>query len=135
MKKLVILDFDGTLADTRELIIRTNEEAMRRMGYPIKDEETIAATIGLILEEGLLQMYPDLPRETLPVWVKTYREIFEELRTQIAGCLSPGAGNAGGAVCEGCHAQRGIVSQIQLPARIPGEHGPEPIYYVCAWCR
>ncbi len=30
MKKLVILDFDGTLADTRELIIRTNEEAMRR---------------------------------------------------------------------------------------------------------
>ena len=31
MKKLVILDFDGTLADTRELIIRTSEEAMRRM--------------------------------------------------------------------------------------------------------
>ena len=70
MKKLVILDFDG-------------QEAMRRMGYPIQDEETIAATIGLILEDGLLQMYPDLPKETLPEWVKTYREIFEELRTQI----------------------------------------------------
>lgn len=83
MKKLVILDFDGTLADTRALIIRTNQEAMRRMGYPIQDEETIAATIGLILEDGLLQMYPDLPKETLPEWVKTYREIFEELRTQI----------------------------------------------------
>ena len=83
MKKLVILDFDGTLADTRALIIRTNQEAMRCMGSPIQDEETIAATIGLILEDGLLQMYPDLPKETLPEWVKTYREIFEELRTQI----------------------------------------------------
>lgn len=71
MKKLVILDFDGTLADTRALIIRTNQEAMRHMGYPIQDEETIAATIGLILEDGLLQMYPDLPKETLPEWVKT----------------------------------------------------------------
>ncbi|MBR0246418.1 MAG: HAD-IA family hydrolase [Bacteroidales bacterium] len=89
MKKLVILDFDGTLADTRELIIRTSEEAMRRMGYPVQDEETIAATIGLILEEGLLQMYPDLPRETLPVWVKTYREIFEELRLQIVPAVFP----------------------------------------------
>ena len=90
MKKLVILDFDGTLADTRELIIRTSQDAMRRMGYPGQDEETIAATIGLSLDEGLLQMYPDLPRETLPEWVRAYREIFEQLRTQIVPALFPG---------------------------------------------
>lgn len=32
MTKLVILDFDGTLADTVELIVQTNQEVQRRMG-------------------------------------------------------------------------------------------------------
>lgn len=89
MIKIIILDFDGTLADTRELIIRTNQDAMRAMGYPVKDENTIAATIGLPLQEGILAMYPDLPRETMPLWVKTYREIFEGLRHHIIPVLFP----------------------------------------------
>ena len=65
--KLLILDFDGTLADTRELIIRTNQEAQRRMHYPVCDEATIVPTIGIPLREGILQMYPGLPEEDLPV--------------------------------------------------------------------
>ena len=32
MHKLIIFDFDGTLADTRELIVKTNQEAQRAMG-------------------------------------------------------------------------------------------------------
>ena len=43
MTKLVILDFDGTLADTRELIVQTNQEVQRRMHYPVADEAYIFA--------------------------------------------------------------------------------------------
>ena len=89
MIKLVIFDFDGTLADTHQLIIRTNQEAMRRMNYPVADEKTITSIIGIPLEDGLLSVYPDIPRQTLPVWVETYRQVFESLRREIVPALFP----------------------------------------------
>lgn len=90
MIKLLILDFDGTLADTQELIVRTNQEAMRRLGYPVQDAQTIIDTIGLPLEEGIMTMFPDLPREVLPQWVRMYRTVFDELKVHIGPQLFPG---------------------------------------------
>lgn len=89
MIRLVILDFDGTLADTRELIVRTNQEAQRRMGFPVSGEAEIAATIGLPLKEGILALYPDLPVTELPAWVATYREVFDSLKGQMVPALYP----------------------------------------------
>ena len=89
MYKLIIFDFDGTLADTQELIVRTNQEAMRRMEYPVAPVETIVGTIGLPLEAGILTMFPDLPREALPQWTGTYRQVFDELRTRIVPAVFP----------------------------------------------
>lgn len=89
MIKLLIFDFDGTLADTHELIIQTNQEAMRRMGFPVLEDQVISRTIGLPLEEGILTMFPQLAREDLPAWVKTYRAIFDELKTKIIPGLFP----------------------------------------------
>ncbi len=89
MIKLLIFDFDGTLADTHELIIQTNQEAMRRMGFPVLEDQVISRTIGLPLEEGILTMFPQLAREDLPAWVKTYRTIFDELKTKIIPGLFP----------------------------------------------
>lgn len=89
MIKLLIFDFDGTLADTHELIIQTNQEAMRRMGFPVLEDRVISRTIGLPLEEGILTMFPQLTREDLPAWVKTYRAIFDELKTRIIPGLFP----------------------------------------------
>lgn len=90
MIKLLILDFDGTLADTQELIVRTNQEAMRRLDYPVQDAQTIIDTIGLPLEEGIMTMFPDLPREVLPQWVKMYRTVFDDLKVHIGPQLFPG---------------------------------------------
>ena len=87
---LLIFDFDGTLADTRELIVETNQEVMRRKGYPVKGEEEICATIGLPLVESLVQMYPDIPMETIPDWIAMYREVFEDFRHSIVPSLFPG---------------------------------------------
>ncbi len=89
MIRLIILDFDGTLADTREIIVRTNQEVQRKMGYPILDEATIVATVGLPLKECLLEMFPDLPEAELPAWIKTYREVFESLKGRIIPELFP----------------------------------------------
>lgn len=89
MIKLLIFDFDGTLADTHELIIQTNQEAMRRMGFPVLEDRVISRTIGLPLEEGILTMFPQLAREDLPAWMKTYRAIFDELKTKIIPGLFP----------------------------------------------
>lgn len=89
MTRLLIFDFDGTLADTHELIIQTNQEAMRRMGFPVLEDQVISRTIGLPLEEGILTMFPQLAREDLPAWVKTYRTIFDELKTRIIPGLFP----------------------------------------------
>ena len=90
MIKLIILDFDGTLADTRELIVRTNQETQRRMGYPVTDEAGIVATIGLPLRECITTMYPDVGQETLPIWVQTYREVFDVFKKQFVPTLFPG---------------------------------------------
>lgn len=89
MKKIIIFDFDGTLADTHELIVRTNQEAMKAMQYPVRDEEAIRKTIGLPLEEGIKTLFPELPDEALPEWCATYRRVFDILKTQIVPALFP----------------------------------------------
>lgn len=87
--KLIIFDFDGTLADTYELIIRTNQAAMEAMNYPVRDEETIRATIGLPLEAGIRTLFPDLPEEAIPQWCATYRRIFDVYKTKYLPVLFP----------------------------------------------
>ena len=87
--QLIIFDFDGTLADTYELIIRTNQEAMRQMDYPVRDEETIRGTIGLPLEAGIRTLFPDLPEEAIPQWCATYRRVFDVYKTRYLPVLFP----------------------------------------------
>ena len=88
--KLIILDFDGTLGDTREIILRTNKELLTLKGYPIPSDRVILDTVGLPLEQCFLAMFPDFPREELPEWVADYREIFENLRSSVGPSLFPG---------------------------------------------
>ena len=58
--KLLIFDFDGTIMDTRKPIVSAKQETARRMGLPVLDEETCAATIGYTAQVGFQKMYPDL---------------------------------------------------------------------------
>lgn len=87
--RIIIFDFDGTLADTHELIIRTNQEAMKAMHYPVRDEEAIRKTIGLPLAQCIQTLFPELPEEALPEWCNTYRRIFDVLKTQFVPVLFP----------------------------------------------
>ena len=55
--KLVIFDFDGTLADTNKLIVTCKQETMRRLGLEVMDEEVCRSTIGLSAEIGFRKTY------------------------------------------------------------------------------
>ena len=76
--QLVIFDFDGTIMDTRRPIVSAKQETARRMGLPVLDEETCAATIGYTAKIGFQRMYPNLDEETVDACVYLYREIFDE---------------------------------------------------------
>jgi phosphoglycolate phosphatase len=78
--RLIILDFDGTLGDTRANIVLTMTRTLRLLGYPVASEEAIAATIGVPLEEGFAQLLPDLSPDEALMCARTYREQFELCR-------------------------------------------------------
>ena len=89
MIRLIILDFDGTLGDTRGNIILTMRNTMQQLGYPEPDEDTIAATIGVPLEKGFEQMFPGISPADVALCAKTYREIFEKNRKVLVPKLFP----------------------------------------------
>lgn len=78
--KLIIFDFDGTLADTNKLIVSCKQETMRRLGLKVMDEKVCASTIGLSAAIGFRQTYPDVPEETIEKCVAVYRALFEEMK-------------------------------------------------------
>ncbi|NTV75538.1 MAG: HAD hydrolase-like protein, partial [Holophaga sp.] len=51
--KLVIWDFDGTLADTRPIIEAGMDHALKAMGLPGTVREEWLKCVGLPLEEGI----------------------------------------------------------------------------------
>ena len=89
MIRLIILDFDGTLGDTRGNIILTMTQTLAQLGYPAQDEETIAATIGLPLEKGFEQMLPGIGPDEVALCAKTYRDIFQKNRKEMIPKLFP----------------------------------------------
>ena len=119
MVKQVVFDFDGTLGDTLELILRTNHETRRRMGAPVIPDSTIIATIGIPLWDGIIEMNPGINEADIPAWVKMYREVFDELKHEIVPALFPERQYPGGSGALRGHAR----PQRRSGAR--GEIGPQ----------
>ena len=87
--KLVIFDFDGTLADTKENIILTFQMTMKELGVEIKSRQECAATIGLTLEDAFKVLYPGMAAEKYILLRDTYRRIFKENRKILVTGLFP----------------------------------------------
>lgn len=88
--KLIIFDFDGTLCDTRQNIIKAFLATMEALALPMRDEEACGATIGLTLRDGFAQLYPSFGDAELDHCVFTYRCIFAEHREEYMPELFPG---------------------------------------------
>ena len=75
--KLIILDFDGTLADTRGLIVKTMQQTLYALGLESRTDDQCAAMIGLPLKQAFTHLLP-MTDETGEQCVETYRRLFNE---------------------------------------------------------
>lgn len=75
--KLIILDFDGTIGDTKPIIIKTFLATLREAGLEEKTAGEIAATIGLPLVKAFAQLHA-LSEEQAQACADVYRRIFME---------------------------------------------------------
>lgn len=80
--KVIIFDFDGTLCDTRQNIIKAFRATMATLDLPLRSEAACGATIGLTLRDGFAELYPALSDAEVEHAVATYRRIFAEHRTE-----------------------------------------------------
>ncbi len=80
--RLLVLDFDGTLADTAAGIVATMTATFQEMHWPLPPAEAIRATIGLPLEVSIARLADLEPGANLQTAVDLYRRLFETLGTQ-----------------------------------------------------
>lgn len=82
--KVLIFDWDGTLADSAGMIVRAMQRAIVGLKLPPRSDQQIAELIGLGLNEALLRLYPEFELDKLRGLLDGYR----------AQWLSEGAGEA-----------------------------------------
>ena len=88
MKKIVILDFDGTMADTRPVILCTFHRTFDAMHLPQHSDAEIAATIGLPLVEAFPVLEP-MDGELAAECTDCYRRIFDSVNAEIGVPMFP----------------------------------------------
>ncbi|MCR5633940.1 MAG: HAD family hydrolase [Lachnospiraceae bacterium] len=78
--KLIIFDFDGTIADTNKTIVEAKRATSILLGLePLSDEE-YASTIGMPSTTGFRKNYPDISDELAEKCKYEYRRLFEEIK-------------------------------------------------------
>jgi phosphoglycolate phosphatase-like HAD superfamily hydrolase len=90
--KLIIFDFDGTLADSRKLIIEAHRQVFTQFGLPVPALRASLALIGRSLELVLAE--PAGPDAPIAVMAAAYQPVVEQLRDR------PSAGATGSARCK-----------------------------------
>ena len=86
--KLIILDFDGTLGDTADLIIRTMQATIKEPGLPSRTDKECGDMIGLRLIEIPPVLFPECG-DISELYASTYRRLFHEFNTDGAVMLYP----------------------------------------------
>ncbi len=72
--RALLFDWDGTLADTIELILFTFEETLRALGLPPRGRDEILSRVGRPLMEQALEIDPARAEEIF----STYQRLYEE---------------------------------------------------------
>lgn len=75
MIKTIVLDFDGTIGDSRSLIVKTMQQTIAKLGLPQRTDGQCAAMIGLPLKQTFTDLIP-MDEETGLLCERTYHELF-----------------------------------------------------------
>jgi len=86
---LLVFDWDGTLIDSADAIVRSIQSACRDLGLPVPDDARASNVIGLGLQDALAYAVPGLPSTDYGRMVERYR--FHFLARDAAIALFPGA--------------------------------------------
>jgi phosphoglycolate phosphatase len=118
--KLVIFDFDGTLVDSRKLILESSRVVFGQFGLAPPSEEASFALVGMSLKLVLLKLAgPEAPVEKM---LAAYRDVLPVLRADAAFADVPfdGAADLLGALASCDEVRLGIatahVSRAIMPA-------------------
>jgi phosphoglycolate phosphatase len=70
---LIAFDWDGTLFDSTQIIVRAIQDAVRDVGGTVPTDEAAGYVIGLGLMEALAHAAPDVPKTKYPELGERYR--------------------------------------------------------------
>jgi phosphoglycolate phosphatase len=70
---LLVFDWDGTLIDSADAIVRSIQSACRDLGLPVPDDARATHVIGLGLQDALAYAVPGLPSTDYGLMVERYR--------------------------------------------------------------
>lgn len=88
--RLIIFDFDGTLADTTDAILACYSATMDSLSLPRRCAEECRATIGVPLRNGFEQLYPDFDAGRIDQCLKEYRRLFPAMKQAYPAVLFEG---------------------------------------------
>lgn len=86
--KAIILDFDGTLGDTTDVIIRTIQATIKELGLPSRTDAECAAMIGLRLTDTPPALFPE-ENVNINKYASTYRRLFHTFNSDGAVRIYP----------------------------------------------
>lgn len=74
--KLIIFDFDGTLAITHKAIVSCIAKTFEYFQVVPPDPDTIRSTIGINLANTFKILHPQIDESQIPLWIETYRSYY-----------------------------------------------------------
>ena len=90
MIKIIIFDFDGTIGNTQQLIVKTLHDTIDKLNLTFRSDAECISTIGLPLEKAFMSLYSDEGKGDDVMFGKecagTYRKLFE--KNNIKGAVS-----------------------------------------------
>lgn len=91
MNMLFVFDWDGTLCDSTEHIVRTMQRAIAEQRLPPLDDAAVRNIIGLGLPEALRTLYPAQPHDQLTALREAYARHYVQADVLQPSALFPGA--------------------------------------------
>jgi phosphoglycolate phosphatase len=86
---LLVLDLDGTLVDSRDILVGLVNEVIKGAGYEPADADAVAVLIGLPLDEVFRRALPSVARDAIQALCATYRRRADAAEFVAKFCLYP----------------------------------------------
>lgn len=87
--RLIVFDWDGTIADSEARIVSSVEAAVMELGLPARTPAEIRNIIGLGMRECMQALFPEIPESRYQGFFDAYRKQFQT-RAQRPVSLFPG---------------------------------------------